>query len=179
MTHVKLPLLSRSRYIDDWRLMLTDGCSNFFKVKIQFINKNYPSRSSTFRLLYLFPVQICYLTGYIKAFITTSFLYFQLFHADEKLIFVLRASRLGLISSMRLDYKKGIRSVKSTWSILHSELKAHSAPPLERNNKHTHMHTICGDKLSSEFTEYWIFHMKSYLSRFLINLKLWLCTMYS
>ena len=136
---MKPPLLSRSRYIDDWRLMLTDGCSNFFKVKIQFLNKNYPSRSSIFKLLYLFPVEICYPIGYIKAFITTSFLYFQLFHADEKLkVFVLRASWLGLISSMRLDYKKGIQSVKSPWSILHSELKAHFAPTLEGNNKHTH-----------------------------------------
>ena len=43
--------------------------------------------------------------------------------------------------------KKDIQSVKSAWSILHSELKAHVLPPLEENNKgrkrkkHTHTHT--------------------------------------
>ena len=36
---------------------------------------------------------------------------------------------------MRLDGRKGIQSVKSNWSILHSELKAHVLPPLGKTNK--------------------------------------------
>ena len=36
---------------------------------------------------------------------------------------------------------KDIQSVKSAWSILHSELKAHLLPLLVENNKHTHTHT--------------------------------------
>ena len=39
---------------------------------------------------------------------------------------MLRASGLGQISSRRLDSRKVIQSVKSAWSILHSELKAHA-----------------------------------------------------
>ena len=40
-------------------------------------------------------------------------------------------SGLGLISSMRLDDRKDIQSVKSTWLGLHSELKGHVLPPQE------------------------------------------------
>ena len=60
-------------------------------------------------------------------------------------------SRLGLISSMNLDVRKGIQSVKSTWSVLHSNLKACIPLPLEVNNKgskmnkHTHTHTQGGN----------------------------------
>lgn len=47
----------------------------------------------------------------------------QLYHSDERLyIFTLRAFVLGLISSFRLDFRKGIQSVISTWSFLHSGL---------------------------------------------------------
>ena len=48
---------------------------------------------------------------------------------------------------MNLDVRKGIQSVKSTWSVLHSNLKACIPLPLEVNNKgskmnkHTHTHT--------------------------------------
>ena len=49
--------------------------------------------------------------------------------------FLLRASGLGLKSSMRLDGRKDIQSVKSVWSILHSELKAHIVPLLEGNDE--------------------------------------------
>ena len=57
---------------------------------------------------------------------------FQLFDADERLEkFVLRASGLGLISSMKLDDRKDIHSVKSTRQILHSELKARILSPLQ------------------------------------------------
>ena len=46
-------------------------------------------------------------------------------YADETLeVFVLRASVLGLISSMRLDNGKNIQSAKSDWSVLDIELKA-------------------------------------------------------
>ena len=44
--------------------------------------------------------------------------------------FVLRASTLGLISSMRLDSKKDIQSVKSAWSVLRSQLKPQILLPL-------------------------------------------------
>ena len=47
---------------------------------------------------------------------------------------MLRASALGLIFSMRLADRKDIQSVKSAWSILHSKLKGHIWPPLDRNN---------------------------------------------
>ena len=84
---------------------------------------------------------------YIKTF-TPKSLSSQLFHADERLqIFVLGASVLGMISSMRLDGKKDIRSVKSAWSVLHAELKSRVLLPLLGNNKgrkiniHTHTHT--------------------------------------
>ena len=51
---------------------------------------------------------------------------FQLFHTDERLvIFALRVSGLGLISSMRLNGRKVTQPVKSAWSVLHSELKTH------------------------------------------------------
>lgn len=48
---------------------------------------------------------------------------------------------------MRLDSRKGILSLKSTWSILNSELKVCILLPLQRNNKvcktntHTYTHT--------------------------------------
>ena len=46
-----------------------------------------------------------------------------------------RASGIGLISSMRLDGRKDIQSGKSAWSVLHSELKTRVLPLLEGNNK--------------------------------------------
>ena len=46
-------------------------------------------------------------------------------YADETLeVFVLRASVLELISSMRLDDGKNIQSAKSDWSVLDTELNA-------------------------------------------------------
>ena len=53
----------------------------------------------------------------------------------------LRASGLGLISSRRLDSKRVIKSIKSAWSFVHLELKAHILPPLEGNNKGYKTHT--------------------------------------
>ena len=50
------------------------------------------------------------------------------------LVFVLRASEFENISSTRLDDRKDIKSVKSAWTVLHSELKAHILIPLDRNN---------------------------------------------
>ena len=70
------------------------------------------------------------------------FLSFQLFHAGERLqVLVLKASKLELISSKRLDDRKDIQSVESAWLILRSELKACAIPPLERNNKRRKMKT--------------------------------------
>ena len=55
---------------------------------------------------------ICYVLGHIETFIPTS-LSFQLYHADEWLeVFAPRTSVLGLISSMSLDGRKVIQSVK-------------------------------------------------------------------
>ena len=46
-------------------------------------------------------------------------------YADETLeVFVLRASVLELISSMRLDDGKNIQSAKPDWSVLDTELNA-------------------------------------------------------
>ena len=46
---------------------------------------------------------------------------------------------------MRLDGRKDIQSVKSNWSVLHSDLKAHVVPPLGKTHKecktNTHIHT--------------------------------------
>lgn len=47
----------------------------------------------------------------------------------------MRTSGLGHISTMRLDGKKSVYSVRSTWSILHSKVKTHVLIPLEGNNK--------------------------------------------
>ena len=41
---------------------------------------------------------------------------------------LMRDSVLELISSMRLDSRKEIQSVKSAWSVLHAELKARVHP---------------------------------------------------
>ena len=66
----------------------------------------------------------------MKAFIPKS-LSSQRFHVDERIyVFALRASVLGLITSMRLDGRKDIQSLKSAWSILYAELKAHVLPSL-------------------------------------------------
>ena len=51
-------------------------------------------------ILGLFPIQVSYTSGYTKALIA-------------KPLFALRASELGLISSMRLDDRKDIQSVQS------------------------------------------------------------------
>ena len=62
--------------------------------------------------------------------------------ADGKLeVFALRVSELGLISSMRLDGRKDIQSVKSAWSVLHAELKARVLPlyrGIAKDVKRTH-----------------------------------------
>ena len=55
--------------------------------------------------------------GYINACIPKSFLSFQLFHADET-----------------MGFCKNMKSVKRSWSIVHSELQARVLPPLEGNN---------------------------------------------
>ena len=49
----------------------------------------------------------------------------------------LTASGLGLNFSMRLHDRNDIPSLKSAWSLLHSELKAHvqTSLDLERNNE--------------------------------------------
>lgn len=54
---------------------------------------------------------------------------------DSYRYFSLRASRLELIPSVRLDRRKQIQSVKSDWSILQSEVKAHILSPKDGNNK--------------------------------------------
>ena len=61
----------------------------------------------------------------------------------SSLPFQLRASGLGVIFSTRLDGSKEIQSVKSTCSVLYSELKAYILPSLEVNNKghKTNKHT--------------------------------------
>ena len=56
----------------------------------------------------------------------------------KSLIFVLKAFGLGLLSLLRLDGRRNIPSVKSSWSILHSELKVHILPPTEVNKKIKH-----------------------------------------
>lgn len=62
---------------------------------------------------------------YIKAFMTKSFLSFLPLHAEKSLsVFGVRASRLEVISSLRLDCRKYIHSVKSALSIWHSDHKA-------------------------------------------------------
>ena len=69
---------------------------------------------------------------YIAALTSKSFLSFELFHPDKKIqVFALKAFELGLISTMRLDGRRDIMSVKSTWSTLHPELKA-CVPPCPR-----------------------------------------------
>lgn len=80
---------------------------------------------STKIYLNLLTVYVCYVIGYIKAFITKS-LSSEHFHADERLqVFALKAFVLGLISLMRLDGRKDIQTVKWVRSVLHAELKAH------------------------------------------------------
>ena len=62
----------------------------------------------------------------------------------------MRASVLELISSIRLDGKKDIQSVKSAWSVLSEEFKARILLPLQENNKgckanihtNTYTHTL-------------------------------------
>lgn len=50
-------------------------------------------------------------------------------------MFILQAFELGMVSCISLDGRNDIVSVKSTWIILYSELKACMLPPLGRNNK--------------------------------------------
>ena len=45
------------------------------------------------------------------------------------------ASGLGLISSVSLDVRKEIQSVKLAFSKLYLELKSHLLPPFNGNNK--------------------------------------------
>ena len=60
---------------------------------------------------------ISYVLGHTETFIPKS-LSFQLYHADEWLeVFAPRTSVLGLISSMSLDGRKVIQSVKSEQSL--------------------------------------------------------------
>ena len=48
---------------------------------------------------------------------------------------MLMKGQLGLISSMRVDDRKDIQSVKSAWSVLHTGFKAHILFLVEGNNK--------------------------------------------
>ena len=81
-------------------------------------------RRGVFSLLSFVHDGVCYVIGYIKDFIPKS-LSSQFFHADEsRQVFLLRASVLGLISSMRLDEREDIQSVKLARSVLHAELKS-------------------------------------------------------
>ena len=59
---------------------------------------------------------------------------------------------VGMISSMRVNARKGMQSLKSTWSSLHSDLKDRVLHTLERNNrggetKRTHVHTCCSERI--------------------------------
>ena len=71
--------------------------------------------------------------GYIKTILPESFLSFQIFH--RLLVFALRVKGLSLTSPMRLDGWTYIQSIKSAWSVLHHELKAHILPSLEGNSE--------------------------------------------
>lgn len=72
----------------------------------------------------------------LKQSLLKLILSFQLYHSDERLyVFTLRAFVLGLISSFRLDFRKGIQSVISTWSILHLGLLKSVFLTVEGNNK--------------------------------------------
>ena len=72
----------------------------------------------------------------LKYLYTKHFLSFQLFYADGKIsLFALKFSIFEVIFSMRLDVRKSIYLVKSTLSILHSDLNANALPPLEKNSK--------------------------------------------
>ena len=46
-----------------------------------------------------------------------------------------RASILGMVSFTRLDGRNDIQSVKSSWSVIHAELKARMLPNLQGYNK--------------------------------------------
>ena len=52
---------------------------------------------------------------------------------------MLRASVLGLISSLRLNGRKDMQSIRSAWSVLYAELKARILLPLSENNKERKM----------------------------------------
>ena len=60
---------------------------------------------------------------------------------DVRKIFELGTPELELNSSMKLDDKKDVTSVKSTLSIAHAELKANVLPTLEGINKECNSHT--------------------------------------
>ena len=88
----------------------------------------------------------------LKQSLLKLILSFQLYHSDERLyVFTLRAFVLGLISSFRLDFRKGIQSVISTWSILHER---RSSPdvlvPAEKIN-HSLSWTLLLPKTNSYF----------------------------
>ena len=73
-------------------------------------------------------VLISVILDYIIPFIRQSFLSFKLINADERpYVFVVRASALGMICSMRLDGTKGnhesAKLTKSVLSILDPKLK--------------------------------------------------------
>lgn len=89
----------------------------YFTTKFQFCEDHKHT-------VYLFSISVCYPNFYIKVFISKSFLSFQLFNGDKKLLVKLRASGSGLISCMSGRRKK-IQYVKSIWLILHSDLKEH------------------------------------------------------
>ena len=76
----------------------------------------------------------------------------QLFYAEERLsVFGLRVSVLGLISSIRLDAKKNIQSVKSAQSLLHVELITCILTLLMGNNKgrktNTRSQSLCANRI--------------------------------
>ena len=86
--------------------------------------ESFPKYKWTY-LPYKYAIQI----DYIKAFMHKPFLSLQLFKVDEKFqVFALGASGLGLISSTRFNDRKNIESVKSVWSVLQLEFKAHVLP---------------------------------------------------
>ena len=90
--------------------------------------------------VFLFPIYFCYVIGHNKA-ISIS-LFFRLFHAARRLYgFVLKASGYELISSMSLDGRKNIKSVKPAWSISHSEFKATVLHLYRRKNQGFKMNT--------------------------------------
>ena len=98
---------------------------NYFALK-RYLNNQMKQISFFFFFQHFFESQepsihfssiISYVLGHTETFIPKS-LSFQLYHTDEWLeVFAPRTSVLGLISSMSLDGRKVIQSVKSEQSL--------------------------------------------------------------